>query len=111
MNDSRPRFRETIAFIGFGEAGQALAEGWRSEAEIEIRAYDIKTDDGRTRIGKMDDYTRHAVTPAMSAVEAAKGADIVVSAVTADAVLDAADSVLPGLGHGPLYLDINSAAP
>lgn len=111
MTDSRPRFSETIAFIGFGEAGQALADGWRSVAELEIRAYDIKTDDRRTRRTKMDDYARHAVTPALSAAEAAEGADIVVSAVTADAVLDAADSVLPALGEGQLYLDINSAAP
>ena len=111
MNDSRPRLSETIAFIGFGEAGQALAEGWRSEADMEIRAYDIKTDDRRTRDDKMDDYARHAVKPAMSAVEAAEGADIVISAVTADAVLDAADSVLSALGDGQLYLDINSAAP
>ncbi|MDH3239657.1 MAG: DUF1932 domain-containing protein [Alphaproteobacteria bacterium] len=111
MNDSRLRISETAAFIGFGEAGQALADGWRSEAEMVIRAYDIKTDDRRTRDGKMDDYARHAVTPAVSAVEAAEGADIVVSAVTADAVLDAADSVLPVLGAGQLYLDINSAAP
>jgi len=111
MNESRPRLNETIAFIGFGEAGQAFAEGWRSEAEMEIRAYDIKTDDTRTRDSKMDDYTRHAVTPAMSAVGAAAGADIIISAVTAAAILDAADSVLPAFGDGKLYLDINSAAP
>lgn len=111
MNESRPRLSETIAFIGFGEAGQAFAEGWRSEADMEIRSYDIKTDESRTRDSKMDDYARHAVTPAVSAVGAAEGADIIVSAVTADAVLDAADSVLPALGEGQLYLDINSAAP
>ncbi len=78
---------------------------------MEIRSYDIKTDDPLTRDGKLDDYARHGVTPALSAVEAAMGADIIVSAVTADAILDAADSVLPALGAGQLYLDINSAAP
>jgi 3-hydroxyisobutyrate dehydrogenase-like beta-hydroxyacid dehydrogenase len=111
MNESRSRLSETIAFIGFGEAGQAFAEGWRSEAEMDIRAYDIKTDDTRTRDGKLGDYDRHAVAPALSAVGAAKGADVIVSAVTADAILDAAESVLPALGDGQLYLDINSAAP
>lgn len=111
MNESRPRVSETIAFIGFGEAGQALAEGWRSEADMEIRSYDIKTDDPGTREGKLQDYARHDVTPALSATEAAEGADVIVSAVTADATLDAADSVLPALGAGQLYLDINSAAP
>lgn len=111
MNNSRPRLSETITFIGFGEAGQAFAEGWRSEADMEIRAYDIKTDDRRTRDDKLGDYERHGVTPALTALEAAAGADIIVSAVTADAILDAADSVLPALGAGQLYLDVNSAAP
>lgn len=111
MNEKRPGFEETIAFIGFGEAGQALAEGWRSEADMGILAYDIKTDDPRSRDGKIQDYARYQVTPALSATEAAAGAGIIVSAVTADAILDAADSVLPVLGGGQLYLDINSAAP
>ncbi len=111
MNENRARLSETIAFIGFGEAGQALAGGWRSEADMAMRAYDIKTDSERTRDAKLEDYARHGVTPASSAVEAVGGADIIVSAVTADATLDAAESVLPALGAGPLYLDINSAAP
>lgn len=111
MNEKRPGFEETIAFIGFGEAGQALAEGWRSEADMGILAYDIKTDDPRSRDGKIQDYARYQVTPALSATEAAAGAGIIVSAVTADAILNAADSVLPVLGGGQLYLDINSAAP
>jgi len=111
MNQSRPRSRETIAFIGFGEAGQALTRGWRSEADMEIRSYDIKTDNPATREGKLQDCARHAVIPALSPTEAAAGADVIVSAVTADAILDAADSVLPALRSGQLYLDINSAAP
>jgi len=111
MNQSRSRLSETIAFIGFGEAGQAFTRGWRSEADMAIRSYDIKTDDPATRDGKLQDYARHDVTPALSAAEAATGADIIVSAVTADATLDAAESVLPVLAAGQLYLDINSAAP
>jgi len=111
MTDSLPRINETIAFIGFGEAGQAFTEGWRSEAECAIRAYDIKTDDPKTGDGKLEDYSRHGVTPALSATEAVAGAEIIVSAVTADAILDAAESVLPAIRAGAYYLDINSAAP
>lgn len=111
MQESRPRLSERIAFIGFGEAGQAFAEGWRTEAELDIRAYDIKTDDALTRDGKLEDYARYAVTPAQSAVEAASGADIIVSAVTAGATEEAAESVFPVLSGGQLYLDVNSAAP
>ncbi|UCH73513.1 MAG: NAD(P)-dependent oxidoreductase [Rhodospirillales bacterium] len=111
MSEDRPSVDKIIAFIGFGEAGQALTAGWRSEAELSVRAYDIKTDDPATREGKLQDYARHAVMPAESATAAADGADIIVSAVTADAILDAAESVLPALAGGQLYLDINSAAP
>lgn len=76
-----------------------------------IRAYDIKTDEADTRDGKLAEYARSGVTAALTALEAAEGADIILSAVTAAATLDAADSVLPALGAGQLYVDINSAAP
>ncbi len=111
MNDSRSQIAARIAFIGFGEAAQAFTAGWRTEAQIGVAAYDIKTDDTATRDAKLDDYRRYDVTSAMSAREAVSGADVIVSAVTADAVLAAADSVLPALVPRQLYLDINSAAP
>lgn len=100
-----------FAFIGFGEAGQALSRGWRGEADFPIQAFDIKTDDAALIDAKLADYAALAVTPKMTAIDAAADADVIVSAVTADAVLDAADSVVPGLKPGVLYLDINSAAP
>ena len=53
MTGSRQTVDQRIAFIGFGEAAQAFAAGWRSEADVGIAAFDIKTDVPETRDGKL----------------------------------------------------------
>ncbi len=111
MPDQRSSIPERFAFIGFGEAAQAFIEGWRTVADTEIAAFDIKTDDQATRASKMADYKRLNVAGAETALDAVKGTDVVVSAVTAEAAADAARSTVPVLGPGQLYLDINSCAP
>ena len=111
MPDQRTTISERFAFIGFGEAAQAFLEGWRTVADIEVAAFDIKTDVEATRATKLADYDRFNVARAETALEAVKGADVVISAVTAEAAPDAARSAIPALGPGQLYLDINSCAP
>jgi 3-hydroxyisobutyrate dehydrogenase-like beta-hydroxyacid dehydrogenase len=111
MSDGPKSAPERIAFIGFGEAAQAFTGGWRLEADLDVSAYDIKTDDPKTANAKRDDYRQHGVRGLMSAAELASQANVIVSAVTADAILDAARSVAATLGPNHLYLDINSAAP
>lgn len=100
-----------IAFIGFGEAAQAFARGWRSVGPVRLSAYDILFDDPRRAAAKRAECAALEVRAAPSAAEAAANADIVVSAVTADQVLAAAESVRPAARPGLLWLDINSAAP
>jgi 3-hydroxyisobutyrate dehydrogenase-like beta-hydroxyacid dehydrogenase len=77
------------SLIGFGEAGQAFAgEGlWP--------AFDI-----------MPEKTRSA-----SLAEAMTGAEIVLSVVTADQALVAAEAAAPLIGAGSLFCDMNSVAP
>lgn len=111
MSDQHSKFPERFAFIGFGEAAQAFVKGWRTVADIEVSAYDIKTDMEATRTAKMADYLRHHVNGAETAADAVTGADVVMSAVTAAASVEAARSAVPALGPGQLYLDINSCAP
>ena len=48
---------------------------------------------------------------ASSAADAAQGADIIISAVTAASSLEAAQSVAPHLTGNPYFLDINSVSP
>jgi len=105
MTDAR------IAFIGFGEAAQAFTSGWRTRGPVSVAAYDILFDDPRHAEAKLAECRALGVLPLDGAAEAAAWADLVISAVTADQVIAAADSALPGVRPGLLYLDINSAAP
>lgn len=93
-----------VAFIGFGEAGQAFA---RPGAQ----AYDRKTTDPAARLGMLADYDAAAVEGRETAREALAGAEVVLSLVTADQALAAALENAVLLAPGALWLDMNSVAP
>lgn len=100
-----------IAFIGFGEAAQAFTDGWLTRGPVTVSAYDILFEDPVRAEAKRAECRALGVRAVDSAARAAAEADIVFSAVTADQVIVAAQSVLPGVRSGLLFLDINSAAP
>ena len=95
---------ERIAFIGFGEAGQTIGRGLLGANAARIRAYDIAGE-------ALDKARSMGVDAARDHAEAAREADIVFLAVTASSSLQAAQSCLPGLRKGQLFLDINSVSP
>mgnify|MGYP001463925450 CR=1 FL=1 len=100
-----------IGFIGFGEAAQAFVRGWRQDgATCSVSAYDILFEDASRAEAKKQDCRALGVSVAASPTEVAQ-ADMVISAVTADQVQQAAGSILPAVRNGLLFLDINSAAP
>ncbi len=106
MPDTRPR----ISFIGFGEAGQAIAAGLRDEGVARMSAWDILFPQSA------GEKLRHAgaasgVRCASSAEDAVREADIVISAVTAASSVEAALSVKAHLAGRPFVLDINSVSP
>ncbi len=111
MTPERLDLPERIAFIGFGEAAAAFVQGWDSVADVTVAAFDIKTDVAETRAGKFNDYQRHGVIGSQTAGDAVALADVIISAVTAEAAAVAADAAAPEMRPGTLYLDINSAAP
>jgi 3-hydroxyisobutyrate dehydrogenase-like beta-hydroxyacid dehydrogenase len=87
-----------VAMIGLGEAGTAIATDLVS-AGATVRGWD-------------------PVAPVPEGVEAAKnaegaaaGTDLVLSANSAAAALDAAGSVAPALRDGQVFADLNTAAP
>jgi len=92
----------TIALIGFGEAGStfARAAGWGSRA----CAWDVVP----ARAEAMADC---GVTVAASAAEAVQGAGLVLSLVTADQALPAAQAYASELPQGAIWCDMNSVAP
>jgi 3-hydroxyisobutyrate dehydrogenase-like beta-hydroxyacid dehydrogenase len=99
-----------IAFIGFGEAGQAIASGLRESGIERIAAWDIlfpQSEGARLKAAGEAMGARCAA----SAQEAVAETDMVISAVTAASSLEAARSVAPHLAGNPYYLDINSVSP
>jgi 3-hydroxyisobutyrate dehydrogenase-like beta-hydroxyacid dehydrogenase len=99
-----------ISFIGFGEAGQAIAAGLREEGIERIAAWDILFPESAGARLKAAGETI-GVRTAASAADVVRETDMVISAVTAASSLDAARSVAPHLTGNPYYLDINSVSP
>jgi len=99
-----------IAFIGFGEAGQAIAAGLREGGVTRIAAWDIlfPERDGE-RLKQAGEQI--GVRLAASAADAVREADLVIAAVTAASSVAAAQSVKPHLAGAPFYLDVNSVSP
>jgi len=99
-----------ISFIGFGEAGQAIASGLKDAGVERIAAWDILFPE---QAGAPLKAAGEAigVRAAASAADAVRETDIVISAVTAASSVDAARSVAPHLKGNPYYLDINSVSP
>ena len=117
-----------VAFIGFGEAGHAIATSLKPEG---ARAHDIllcdgnvedngkgtggSTGDSKTDAARRDAMRRRIEDAGVAALpdmaDALHGADIVISVVTADNALAAATAAAGHIGRDALYLDMNSCAP
>ena len=100
-----------LALIGFGEAGQALAAGWRSEGVASIAAWDILFPDAQGGARLRAAAERLGVRMGRDAPDAVRGADIVLSAVTAASNLEAARQAAPGLSGAQFYVELNSVSP
>ena len=99
-----------VSFIGFGEAGQAIAAGLREGGIERIAAWDILfPESAGARLKAAGE--KIGVRLASSAADAVADTDMVISAVTAASSLEAARSVEPHLSGNPHYLDINSVSP
>ena len=99
-----------LCFIGFGEAGQAIASGLRDAGVTSIAAWDILFPQAE---GATLKHAGEAIGArlATSAADAVANSDIIVAAVTAASSLEAARSVAPHIAGNPYYLDINSVSP
>jgi 3-hydroxyisobutyrate dehydrogenase-like beta-hydroxyacid dehydrogenase len=106
MNSNKPR----LCFIGFGEAGQAIAAGLREAGVESIAAWDIlfPKDEG-AKLKQAGE--KMGARLASSAADAVANSDIIVAAVTASSSLAAAQSVASHIAGNPYYLDINSVSP
>ncbi len=98
-----------IALIGYGEVGQIFAEDLRAAGHA-VTAYDLKL---RSSAGlpMRVHALRHGVTLSESHADAVRGAELVVSAVTAKETVAAARACAAALPAESFFLDVNSASP
>ena len=98
-----------VLLVGFGEVGQALHDDLAAHGVTELAAWDIAFTDPGSRASRNQRST--GVSAARAAAEAARDADLVISAVTPANTLAAAGTVAAGLPRGCYWLDVNSASP
>jgi 3-hydroxyisobutyrate dehydrogenase-like beta-hydroxyacid dehydrogenase len=100
-----------VGFIGFGEAGFHIARGLRGAGLSFVCAYDINArapglgEKIRRRAGE-------AGVPLLeSNAELAAASDVLLSTVTANRSLEAAEQTAPFLSSRHIYADLNSVSP
>ena len=99
-----------LTLIGYGEVGRIFARDFLARGDVRVTAYDLKFD-GPDGAALKDKARAAGVTPAANPSEAAAGADIVISAVTASSALTVAEQAATYLKPGQMFFDINSASP
>ena len=105
-----PNSRPSICFIGFGEAGQAIAAGLREAGVERMSTWDILLPQSAGEKLRQA-AAASGVRCAGSAADAVRDADMVISAVTAASSIAAAQSIKPHVAGRPFVLDINSVSP
>ncbi len=100
---------QTVTLIGYGEAGRtfARAAGWETQAQV----FDIKTGEAQAREQMLADYETDGVSGFENLVTALDGSSAILSLVTADQALAAANNAAPHIVPKALYFDMNSVAP
>ncbi len=99
-----------ISFIGFGEVGQTFARDLLRRDDVSVSAYDILVDRpaGSALIKRAGEL---GVLIHTLGSEAVRGADIVISAVTASQSAAVAKEARAWLQPGQIFFDLNSASP
>lgn len=102
---------ERLGFVGFGEAAFHLAKGLREAGVKRTFAYDVHTHTPRLgeTIQARAQETRTELVEFSAAL--ASAADVIISAVTADQAIPAAEQTAPYLTAQHIYADLNSVSP
>jgi 3-hydroxyisobutyrate dehydrogenase-like beta-hydroxyacid dehydrogenase len=102
---------DKVAVLGFGEAGPVFARACLDAGVGTVAAYDILIADPATAGAQRAKTEALGVVASGDPASAARGAQLILSTVTADQTVAAAESVVPSLGPGQSYLDLNSTSP
>jgi 3-hydroxyisobutyrate dehydrogenase-like beta-hydroxyacid dehydrogenase len=102
---------ERIATIGFGEAAEAFASGWRETYDGAIASYDLKAGQPAERPELKSRMEALAITITSTEAEAVTGVPVIFSLVTADQALVAAQNCAAHIKAGAVWFDCNSCSP
>ena len=104
---------QRLCILGCGEVGRTLAEDLLNNSDYALQLWDQQFAEANSaamaNARSLSQPTR--VVLATSAAEAAQGCQLVLSAVTADQAVTAAQSILPGLAKQSWFVDLNSVSP
>jgi 3-hydroxyisobutyrate dehydrogenase-like beta-hydroxyacid dehydrogenase len=98
----------SVCLLGFGEVGQVLSEDLRPRVN-RLTAWDLKFADSASAPSRA--AAQHGIFAAPGAKQAVAGAGLVISAVTAAQIGEAARSAAPYLEPGAYFFDLNSTSP
>ncbi len=98
-----------VALIGLGEVGRTFVEELRAAGIRDLSAWDTAFADPASPASR--NAAELGIAAAGSAPAAVRGADLVVSAVTAAQCVAAAESVTAGIAPGAWFFDLNSSSP
>ncbi|HLH77167.1 MAG TPA: DUF1932 domain-containing protein [Candidatus Binataceae bacterium] len=100
-----------ISLIGFGEAGGILGADLAALRGPQVASFDILFNNPARKCAILAKAERAGVHAAASLAEALEGADLVISAVTASASREVAQSAAHLLKPGQIFFEINSVSP
>ena len=98
-----------ICLLGLGEVGRILAEDLLARGDAVLSAWDPRFADGTSAPART--LSALDIRAGVDAADAARGAEMVISAVTAAQTVKAARDAAPGMESGAIFLDLNSASP
>ncbi len=101
---------QRIAIIGFGEAGGIFGKDLSARG-LDVSTFDILLDSKDSREEMLAKARESKVQTAESLSDCVRGAELVISAVTASSALDVATEASRLLRAGQSFLDINSVSP
>jgi 3-hydroxyisobutyrate dehydrogenase-like beta-hydroxyacid dehydrogenase len=105
---------EHIGMVGYGEVGKIFTAGLKSSV-LGVSAWDLKFDASATPAITRNVELAHAAQAGVQACTSmqalCRGADFVISAVTASSTLAVAQAAAPHMRAGAIFLDLNSASP
>jgi 3-hydroxyisobutyrate dehydrogenase-like beta-hydroxyacid dehydrogenase len=99
-----------IALMGFGEVGGIFGHDFAA-AGLGVSTFDILLNEEPSRSAMLAKAKSANVRPCDTLEGAVRGADLVISAVTASSAADVAGNAAPFLRGAQIYLDLNSVSP